>query len=192
MVAPSAHQSGSTKSASRPRTVNVSQKILRSMLCLTPKVTESYHARLESIKQLHLRLRSAENRLGKKCLQNILLITMTSSRLRLTLFVLLLCLSLLGCSTKAAQNAGAQPAAPTVEITQVSLSDADIYADYPAQTFARNMVEVRARVDGYIEKWLFRPGQEVEAGAALYVLDLRPYKPKSLRLKAISARPRPT
>jgi membrane fusion protein (multidrug efflux system) len=93
----------------------------------------------------------------------------------LLLFSVLTCLSFLGCSTKAAQNPGGQPPAPTVEVAQVSLSDADIYADYPAQTFARNMVEVRARVDGYIDKWLFRPGQEVEAGAALYVLDLRPY-----------------
>src|ERR1700676_2325930 len=103
------------------------------------------------------------------------LITMTPSRLKTFVVLLLLNLILLGCSTKAAQNPGGQPSAPTVEVTQVNLSDADIYADYPAQTFARNMVEVRARVDGYIDKWLFRPGQEVEAGAALYVLDLRPY-----------------
>jgi membrane fusion protein (multidrug efflux system) len=37
-------------------------------------------------------------------------------------------------------------------------------------------VEVRGRVDGYIDKWLFSPGQEVRAGDALYVLDLRPYE----------------
>jgi membrane fusion protein (multidrug efflux system) len=92
------------------------------------------------------------------------------------LFTIFLSLNFLGCSTKAAQNPGGQPPAPTVEVTQVNLSDADIYADYPAQTYARNMVEVRARVDGYIEKWLFRPGQEVEAGQSLYVLDLRPYQ----------------
>jgi membrane fusion protein (multidrug efflux system) len=103
---------------------------------------------------------------------------MSLSRLKLSFFLLLIVvlgLSLLGCSTKAAQGAGGQPPAPTVEVTQVTLSDADIYADYPAQTYARNMVEVRARVDGYIDKWLFRPGQEVEAGQSLYVLDLRPY-----------------
>jgi membrane fusion protein (multidrug efflux system) len=36
------------------------------------------------------------------------------------------------------------------------------------------MVDVRGRVEGYIEKWLFRPGQEVKAGQPLYILDLRP------------------
>lgn len=103
---------------------------------------------------------------------------MTSSRLKLFslfLFSAILCLNFLGCSTKAASNGPGQAPAPTVEVTQVNPTEADVYADYPAQTFARNMVEVRARVDGYIEKWLFHPGQEVQAGQALYVLDLRPY-----------------
>ncbi len=31
-------------------------------------------------------------------------------------------------------------------------------------------------MDGYIDKWLFHPGQEVHAGDVLYVLDLRPYE----------------
>src|ERR1700722_15825303 len=103
---------------------------------------------------------------------------MSPSRSKPFLFLslsLILCLSFLGCSTKAAQSPGGGAPAPTVQVAQVTLSAADIYADYPAQTYARNMVEVRARVDGYIDKWLFRPGQEVEAGQALYVLDLRPY-----------------
>jgi membrane fusion protein (multidrug efflux system) len=51
-----------------------------------------------------------------------------------------------------------------------------IYSEYPAQTYARDTVDVRARVDGYIEKWLFRPGQEVHTGDILYVLDERPYQ----------------
>jgi membrane fusion protein (multidrug efflux system) len=38
------------------------------------------------------------------------------------------------------------------------------------------MVDVRGRVEGYIEKWLFRPGQEVTAGQPLYILDLRPFQ----------------
>lgn len=76
----------------------------------------------------------------------------------------------------AAQNRNGQPPPPTVLVTQVAASDVPIYSEYPAQTYARNSVEVRGRVDGYIEKWLFRPGQEVHAGDVLYVLDLRPYR----------------
>jgi len=61
-------------------------------------------------------------------------------------------------------------------VTQVKAGDVRIFTDYPAQTYARNTVEVRGRVDGYIDKWLFRPGQEVHSGDVLYVLDLRPYQ----------------
>ena len=38
------------------------------------------------------------------------------------------------------------------------------------------MVEIRGRVEGYIDQWLFRPGAEVKAAQVLYVLDLRPYE----------------
>src|SRR5690348_15501460 len=83
-------------------------------------------------------------------------------------------LTLASCASKA--EAPGQPPPPTVQVTETTTSDADIYSEYPAQTYARNMVDVRGRVEGYIEKWLFRPGQEVQAGQALYVLDLRPLK----------------
>lgn len=81
---------------------------------------------------------------------------------------------LAGCASNAGQHP--QPPAPPVEVTAAALSDADIYTEYPAQTYARNMVDVRGRVEGYIEKWLFRPGQEVQAGQPLYILDLRPFR----------------
>jgi membrane fusion protein (multidrug efflux system) len=83
-------------------------------------------------------------------------------------------LTLAGCSSKAELKS--PPPAPNVEVEQVSASNADIYTEYPGQTYARDMVDVRGRVEGYIEKWLFRPGQQVEAGQPLYVLDLRPFQ----------------
>ena len=83
---------------------------------------------------------------------------------------------LAGCGSKGPQKVAAQAPPPTVEITEAKPSEADIYVEYPAQTYARNMVDVRGRVEGYIEKWLFRPGQEVTAGQPLYVLDLRPFQ----------------
>jgi membrane fusion protein, multidrug efflux system len=92
------------------------------------------------------------------------------------MFLILFALGLAGCSSKGVEKAAAQAPPPTVEITQIQPSTADIYAEYPAQTYARNMVDVRGRVEGYIEKWLFRPGQEVKAGEPLYVLDLRPFQ----------------
>ena len=83
---------------------------------------------------------------------------------------------LAGCGAGAQQKVSAQAPPPTVEVTQVQPSSADVYTEYPAQTYARDMVDVRGRVEGYIEKWMFRPGQEVKAGQPLYVLDLRPFR----------------
>jgi membrane fusion protein, multidrug efflux system len=91
-----------------------------------------------------------------------------------------LALATAGCQS-VAQNAqkkgaGGQPPPAPVLVTEVTSSDVPIFTEYPAQTYARNTVDVRGRVEGYIEKWLFRPGQEVRAGDALYVLDTRPYE----------------
>src|ERR1019366_8366811 len=82
-------------------------------------------------------------------------------------------LMLAGCSSDAQQKAPAPPP-PPVDVVRVSAADVPIVAEYPAQTYARNTVDVRARVEGYIEKWLFTPGSTVAAGQPLYVLDLRP------------------
>ncbi len=86
------------------------------------------------------------------------------------------CLCLAGCGSKAPQNAAAQAPPPTVEIAEVKPVDTDIFVEYPAQTYARNMVDVRGRVAGYVEKWLFKPGQEVTSGQPLYVLDVKPFQ----------------
>jgi membrane fusion protein (multidrug efflux system) len=51
-----------------------------------------------------------------------------------------------------------------------------IYGEYAAQTFARDAVEIRGQVDGYVRKRLFQTGANVKAGDVLYVLDLRPYE----------------
>ena len=74
---------------------------------------------------------------------------------------------LTGCGSKGLQKVSAQAPPATVEVTEAAPSDADIFVEYPGQTYARNMVDVRGRVGGYIEKWLFRPGQEVTAGQPL-------------------------
>ncbi len=90
-------------------------------------------------------------------------------------FGLLAAVLLAGCAASG-QKTGAQAPPPTVVVMDAAAADVPIFAEFAAQTYARDMVEVRARVEGYIEKWEFRPGAEVAAGQTLYVLDLRPYE----------------
>ena len=82
-----------------------------------------------------------------------------------------------GCNAGASvSNAATPPPAPEVSVTTVHSEDTPIYSEYTAQTFARDMVEVRGRVDGYIDERLFETGSDVKAGQPLYILDLRPYE----------------
>jgi membrane fusion protein (multidrug efflux system) len=97
------------------------------------------------------------------------------SQLAVSAVLLIVAVVSVGCNSKA-QSAAGQPPPPLVEVMNVATSDVPIYSEFAAQTFARNRVEVRGRVDGYVEKWLFKPGDQVKAGQPLYVLDLRPYR----------------
>src|SRR5258708_4677377 len=75
---------------------------------------------------------------------------------------------------KAAKKSTAPPP-PEVGVIHVMGEDVSTYRDYPARTYARDLVEVRGRVDGYVDRRTFDIGSDVRAGQVLYVLDVRPY-----------------
>jgi membrane fusion protein (multidrug efflux system) len=81
-----------------------------------------------------------------------------------------------GCGGGARGDKAAAPPPALVSVMEVQPSDVPIYSDYSAQTFARDLVEVRGRVDGFIQKRLFEVGSDVHAGQVLYELDRRPYQ----------------
>jgi membrane fusion protein (multidrug efflux system) len=89
--------------------------------------------------------------------------------------VLLTITAVAGCTGKVS-GANVPPPEPQVSVIVTSVQDTPVFNEYVGQTFARDMVEVRGRVDGYIEKRLFETGADVLAGQPLYVLDLRPYE----------------
>ena len=90
---------------------------------------------------------------------------------------LLLGLAAAGCGrTSGVASAAGPPPAPLVSVVEVKPEDVAIYSEYTAETYARDMVEVRGRVDGYIEQRLFQTGADVKAGQVLYTLDRRPYQ----------------
>lgn len=67
------------------------------------------------------------------------------------------------------------PPPADVSVIDLSMMKVPIFRDFVATTYAKDQVDVRARVDGFIEKREFEAGQSVKAGAVLYVLDQRPY-----------------
>jgi membrane fusion protein (multidrug efflux system) len=82
---------------------------------------------------------------------------------------------LAGCG-KSNNVVSAAPPPAQVSVISVQTQDVPIFAEYAAQTFARDAAEIRGQVDGYIRQRLFRTGADVKAGDVLYVLDLRPYE----------------
>jgi membrane fusion protein (multidrug efflux system) len=65
---------------------------------------------------------------------------------------------------------------PEVVVASVISQTVPIVGDYVARTEARQTVEIRARVGGFLEKVLFQEGSQVKAGQLLFVIDQRPYK----------------
>jgi RND family efflux transporter MFP subunit len=97
----------------------------------------------------------------------------------------LLAFLLIACGDSAPEKA-----APKVAVANPVERDVLEWDDYTGRIEATQSVEVRARVSGYLESVQFRPGQIVEAGALLFVIDPRPYQAELDRAKAAAAQSR--
>lgn len=65
---------------------------------------------------------------------------------------------------------------PVVAVTPVQTEDVNIYGEYVGRINAHQFVEVRARVEGYLESMLFDEGTYVEKGQTLFIIDPILYK----------------
>ena len=65
---------------------------------------------------------------------------------------------------------------PVVSTETVTTEDVNIYGEYPGTVSAQQFVEVRARVEGYLEQMLFEEGTYVKKNQVLFIIDPRQYK----------------
>ncbi len=65
---------------------------------------------------------------------------------------------------------------PTVEVEPVEVDDVNIYGEFVGRIRAQQFVEVRARVEGYLESMLFAEGTYINKGQTLFVIDPRVYR----------------
>lgn len=72
----------------------------------------------------------------------------------------------------------ATPAAdmPIVKVEPVEAQPVNIYGDYVGRIRAQQFVEIRARVEGYLEKMLFEEGTYVDKDQTLFVIDPKLYQ----------------
>src|SRR5882762_5663391 len=81
-------------------------------------------------------------------------------------------------------------AAPEVSVVEVVLRDVPIGGELTASVRGLEDVEIRARVEGYLESIDYREGSEVKKGQLLFTIDDQPYKAKIAEAKGELARNR--
>ena len=82
-------------------------------------------------------------------------------------------LALAGCGEAPKQAAAPPPAVTVAKPVQRTIVDQD---EYVGRFVAVDMVEIRARVSGYLEQVHFRDGQIVKQGDLLFSVDKRPFQ----------------
>lgn len=73
---------------------------------------------------------------------------------------------------------------PEVTVVMVDTARVDVYGEYDGSIRATQSVEVTARVEGILEKMLFKEGSYVTKGQALFVIDPKLYQAQVDRAKA--------
>ena len=76
-----------------------------------------------------------------------------------------------GHAAKAPQAAAAPPPAPAVGVRVATMKGVSQSFEFVGRIKATDKVEVRARVEGFLDKVLFREGQDVKAGDLLYQIE---------------------
>lgn len=108
------------------------------------------------------------------------------SRHALTLIAATLVVS--GCKPTAQGPAGApQVGVPEVTVAKPIARRLTDWDEFTGRLIARDKVEVRARVSGYLTKVHFKEGTEVKEGDLLFTIDPRPYEAIVQRAEAVLA-----
>lgn len=76
------------------------------------------------------------------------------------------------------------PDLPVVAVEPVRQDDVEIYGEYVGRIRAQQFVEVRARVEGYLENMLFEEGTYVTKNQVLFVINRDQYSAKADKARA--------
>ena len=76
------------------------------------------------------------------------------------------------------------PERPTVSVVPVERHDVNIYSEFAGRIRAQQFVEVRARVEGYLQSMKFREGSYVQKGDLLFTIDPTVYRANAEKARA--------
>ncbi|HEV8051261.1 MAG TPA: efflux RND transporter periplasmic adaptor subunit [Parachlamydiaceae bacterium] len=104
---------------------------------------------------------------------------------KVTLFLVFLCLFSCG---KDNPPANAKKIPVVVTTYQIKASDVPVSFDYVAQTQSSHLVNIQARVTGFLDKRVYTEGEFVKAGQVLFIMDKKPFETQVNAAKAAVAR----
>jgi membrane fusion protein, multidrug efflux system len=94
----------------------------------------------------------------------------------------------LACGDKPTGAPGGPPAPPEVGVIAVEARPLTLTRELPGRTSAFRVAEVRARVNGIVQKRLFEEGSDVKEGQPLFRIDPEPYQAAIESARATLAR----
>lgn len=98
--------------------------------------------------------------------------------------ILLICLATLaGCGEETSNTEAGSAPKPTVTVVEVAQTEITPSDSFTGRVEAVDTVELRARVQGFLEKRLFEEGAGVKAGDLLFVIEKGPYQAKVGKIK---------
>ncbi|WP_084068508.1 efflux RND transporter periplasmic adaptor subunit [Paraburkholderia heleia] len=68
------------------------------------------------------------------------------------------------------------PGAPEVTVMTVTARDTPVQLEFTAQTQSSREVEIRARVDGFLDRRTYSEGDKVKAGQTMFLMDPKPFQ----------------
>ncbi len=98
--------------------------------------------------------------------------------------VLAATLAAAGCREKDDRNAFAPPPPPEVIVARPVEREVVSYLEFTGVIEASETVELRARVQGFLQELKFQPGQRVKKGDPLFLIDKREYEAAVARAQA--------
>lgn len=90
--------------------------------------------------------------------------------------MILAAVMLAGCDSKQQDNAAAAPPPPAVTVAPAVRKDVTRSAEFVGRIRAIDKVELRARVEGFLQARDFTEGQNVKSGDLLFVIEQDPYQ----------------
>ena len=105
--------------------------------------------------------------------------TMSSNDLKSAFLVCqVFALSLLVIATAGCKKKEQKSSAPAPEVTVMTIAQQDtpVSFDYVAQTESSQLVNIQARVNGFLDKRVYTEGAIVKAGQVLFLMDKKPFQ----------------